>query len=325
MGCRVPYVIYLGLTVAAAAIVAAWRRQRNRAVAVAFGAFGAVSIAAMLVFTTGRGTPFGDFDKAYYAAGKLVRTAPAQLYSCANADGLCFVNVPIVALAFAPLARLSPPTAHAIVAAGSAAAVAIAVWALIALTGAAGWRRFAVVALVLLNGPLFYSLRLGNLTHVVLALLVVTCICLTSDRDAIAGVLLGKAAALARGLPSRIRNAHGCHARHEPDFVDALLLFLLVLLAAYAARAVDLPYTRWWRAWMAVSALLVSAPVALWVPAQPVVGAIVARVALSHYVFGALLLCGGLATAPFARLAQLEQYERVAAGSRRYAASSIAP
>jgi len=78
-------------------------------------------------------------------------------------------------------------------------------------------------------------------------------------------------------------------------------------------------------AWMAVSALLVSAPVALWVPAQPVVGAIVARVALSHYVFGALLLCGGLATAPFARLAQLEQYERVAAGSRRYAASSIAP
>ena len=66
----------------------------------------------MAVVSTGRGTPFGDFDKAYYPAGHLATTPASALYDCAHEDGLCFVNVPIVALAFVPLGRFPLRAAH---------------------------------------------------------------------------------------------------------------------------------------------------------------------------------------------------------------------
>jgi hypothetical protein len=144
--------------------------------------------------STGRGTPFGDFDKAYYRAGELAFAAPQALYDCRNADGLCFVNLPIVALAFVPVAGLSPSNAHALVVIGSAAALALTVMLVVRLARATGAARLAVITFVLLNGPLHYSLRLGNLTHVVLLFLVAAMLALRTGRPVWSGVLLAACA-----------------------------------------------------------------------------------------------------------------------------------
>jgi hypothetical protein len=158
----------------------------------------ATAVAGTLVVSlrsTGRGTPFGDFDKAYYRAGQLALDQPAALYDCQNADGLCFVNLPIVALAFVPVAALSRTAAHAVVVLGSLLTLALIVPLLIRLTRAKSPpAQIAIVTLVLLNGPLHYSLRLGNLTHVVLLLMLAALLALRSGRDAACGVLLGACA-----------------------------------------------------------------------------------------------------------------------------------
>jgi hypothetical protein len=72
---------------------------------------------------------------------------------------------------------------------------------------------------------------------------------------------------------------------------------LLLPLAALASGAMELPPARWWRVSAAIAALLVSLPVMLWVPADRFSGALIARVLLSHYVFGAMLLLGILIAA----------------------------
>src|SRR6476659_8022926 len=137
------------------AAIAAW------VVAVSVGA------AVVAVVSTGRGTPFGDFDKAYYPAGQLATASPSALYDCAHKDGLCFVNVPIVALAFVPLGRLPLRTAHVWMTCIGVASVALTVYLITRLVGIGRWDGYVVATLVLMNGPLFYSLRLANLTHVV--------------------------------------------------------------------------------------------------------------------------------------------------------------
>ena len=65
-----------------------------------------------------------DFDKAYYAAGRKALTAPATLYDAPVVD---FVNVPLVALLFAPFAWLGEPRARLAFALLGALAVILAV------------------------------------------------------------------------------------------------------------------------------------------------------------------------------------------------------
>jgi hypothetical protein len=186
-----PYVPYLFLLLFACAAVWLVRRRGTGFVAKAvFTLFAICAIWFLSLHSSGRGTPFGDFDKAYYPAGRLAISEPARLYECGHPDGLCFVNIPIVALWFMPVAMLSLATAHILVTVVSIASVAALTWGLIVLTGAEGWRRYAVAAAVLLNGPLFYSVRLGNLTHVVLVIVVVAVLLLIRGHDVRAGVLL---------------------------------------------------------------------------------------------------------------------------------------
>jgi hypothetical protein len=131
-----------------------------------------------------------DFRKAYYVAGQLVLEDPCAMY---GADELRFVNLPILALPFAPLAGLPLRPAKGVFTLVGLATV-IASWALLVrITRAGGWRRTAVAALFVLYGPLYYSVRQGNLTHFLLPLLVVALICLERRRDTWLGVLVAVA------------------------------------------------------------------------------------------------------------------------------------
>jgi hypothetical protein len=412
-----PYVPYLLLLVFGCAAVWLVHRRGTDVVAnVIFILFAICAFWFLSVHSSGRGSPFGDFDKAYFPAGRLAITEPARLYDCAHADGLCFVNIPIVALVFAPVARLPLATAHSVVTMMSVAAVAAIAWGLIVLTGATGWRRYAVVAAVLMNGPMFYSIRLGNLTHVVLVLLVAAVVALLSKHDVRAGTLLGVCAlvkpplliwlpyfvlrgrwraasgmavsllivlaasvgwfgldlhrvwfdqfvagsnanavgaynvqsingflvrlttsgtllnwqpvgvgtgfrfaqvtltllvlwaGLLSGLVVRVPRENAGWLREYSVVLCVMLAlspitwthyycFLLIPLAAYVADGIDIPHTPWWTALVATVGVLVSLPVMLWVPSHALYGAVVARILLSHYLFGCCLLLTGLLAA----------------------------
>lgn len=192
-----PYLPYLASVAVAAWLVrqiAVASAARRRWLIVGFVA--ALGIGAYLTgrVSTGRGTPFGDFDKAYYPAGQAAALRPTALYDCGHADGLCFVNMPLVALAYMPLGMLARPAAHRIITAAGIAAVALAIGLLASLSRAKGAGYFAVAAAVLLNGPLYYSLRLANVTHIVLVVLVAALLALRRRRQVLAGALLAACA-----------------------------------------------------------------------------------------------------------------------------------
>jgi Glycosyltransferase family 87 len=424
-----PYVPYFGLVVWGCAAIWLIHHHRDRLSRVIFLAFAMFAVAFLAVKSTGRGTPFGDFDKAYYPAGRDIFSEPSRVYDCAHEDRLCFVNLPLVAMFFAPVAALPLSAAHAVVAAASLASIAVTAWLLVQLVGARGTQRYAVVALILLNGPLYYSVRLANITHIVLLFLVIAVAWMIRGQGGRAGSLLALVAllkppfliwlpyfALRRqwraaaamtltltllavtslmlfGVPLHMAwirhflvgsSAHPIGAYNVQSIagflvrlsisgtlvdwrpVDVGRLFfiaqvaltlavvvaglaagalagqprdrtaqlreysmvlcvmllaspvswthyyslLLLPLAAFASGAMEPPPARWLRFSTAIAALLVSLPVMLWVPADRFAGALIARVLLSHYVFGAVLLLGILIAASIEERYTLGRFAR---------------
>lgn len=162
-----------------------------------------LALTGMLVFMWHVSDPpelFSDYAQAYYPAGRAIMWDISRLYAridgC-DASAVCgFVNIPVVALFFAPLSRMTLSQAETAFAMFSLACIALSYYVLVALTAATGWRRWAIAALFITNGPLFYSFREGNLTHVAFCLLVLALACLSRDEDFWAGTLVACAAVI---------------------------------------------------------------------------------------------------------------------------------
>jgi hypothetical protein len=133
---------------------------------------------------------FSDFRKAYYAAGHKVLTGPPAMYGQGE---LLFVNLPVLALPFAPLASLPLRPAKYVFTLVGVGAVATAWWLLVRLSRADARRGAALMTLFVLHGPLYYSIREGNLTHFLLPLLAGGLWCLERRRDFWVGVLVAVA------------------------------------------------------------------------------------------------------------------------------------
>ncbi len=136
---------------------------------------------------------FSDFFKAYYPAGETVLTGGAKPpWSQEEGGAVTFVNLPILAWLFAPIARLDDaPAGWTFLALGVAAAGAA--WALLARLGQRGSNIAAALLLFifLINGPMVNSLREGNTTHFLLLLLTVALLLWRSGWDYGAGLVLG--------------------------------------------------------------------------------------------------------------------------------------
>ncbi len=129
-----------------------------------------------------------DFKKAYYAAGDTVlHHGSAALWPLI--DDANFVNLPIVAWVFAPLAALGPRGAGLIFMLVGLGAT-IAALMLLSNLGEPKTRRLMAVLFVL-NGPLWYSLILGNTTHVVLLLLIGALLLWKRKQCYAAGLVIG--------------------------------------------------------------------------------------------------------------------------------------
>jgi hypothetical protein len=191
------YAAYLGLLAAAAAANAlvarwGWSPRRRWLVNVPL----ALAVAGFMITSSQPVEWLSDFRKAYYPAGRLWMTDPASMYGLCGPDELAFVNLPGVAVLLTPFALLPIRWARWVFTLLGMAAAGAAGVLLARRSRPAGWGRAAVVALFVANGPLYYSIREGNLTHVVLLLLVVALNCLDAGRDFWLGVVLAAAGLL---------------------------------------------------------------------------------------------------------------------------------
>jgi Glycosyltransferase family 87 len=133
---------------------------------------------------------FSDFFKAYYSAGEAVLADEvASLYR--EGAEVTFVNMPILAYLFAPLARLDDSDAGWIFLTLGVTAALVS-WALLARIGRYSAASAALLAFIfLINGPMVNSLREGNTTHFLLLLLALALLLWRAGWDYSAGLVLG--------------------------------------------------------------------------------------------------------------------------------------
>ena len=169
----------------------------------AFSTFYLIVLFGLLVFMWRVSDPpelFSDFSQAYYPAGQAIVQDVSRLYDripgCEESAICGFVNIPVVAVMFAPFSLLDLERAQMAFALFSLVCIGASLYYLVALTAAMGWRRWAIATLFVANGPLLYSFREGNLTHVVLLLIVLTFVCIERDEEVWVGALVACAAVI---------------------------------------------------------------------------------------------------------------------------------
>ena len=149
---------------------------------------------AAYVFKVSEPWPYFDDFKVYWIAGSAALRGPnavADLYGV-GVDG--FVNMPILAYLFAPIAIL-PQFPAAMIFLLIGIVLTLVAWRL--LSRAADLNDHAKALLLFITaafGPLLYSIREGNTAHMLLVLIVGAMLLLRERRDALAGAALGFAA-----------------------------------------------------------------------------------------------------------------------------------
>ncbi len=189
------FILYFIVFAVAAYLARRWPRgPRGRLAWLAVGVAAAVGAVVVLKATD---TPwYGDYESAYYPGGQMIISAPDDLYK----RDICvfgYVNLPLLALPLAPISALEYGVAvrlFTLIGVVLIAAAARATWRTPGLgrVEAAG----VIIALYVVNGPLWYSVREGNLTHFLLLPLIIALGLLGTRRGWLAGALLGLAAVI---------------------------------------------------------------------------------------------------------------------------------
>lgn len=129
------------------------------------------------------GSDYIDFTKAYYDSGELILANPSALYQGRQPE---FVNIPIVAFLFTPFSLLGKEHAVALLEIATIATIFITCMILLKAAGQNLRTLLLIVWLFAVSGPLFYSIRLGNLTHFLLPLIALS---MLTDKQFLAGVM----------------------------------------------------------------------------------------------------------------------------------------
>ncbi len=129
-----------------------------------------------------------DFFKGYYHSGRKIIGKQDLLY-----DKSCYgyVNFPLFAYVFVPLARLSKELAGVLFfLIGYLSILPLAYW-LVKFSGAKGWARWVILAFLAVSGPLDYSVWLGNITHIIMLAMLILLWWFKQGRQWLTGILLG--------------------------------------------------------------------------------------------------------------------------------------
>ncbi|WP_427912220.1 glycosyltransferase family 87 protein [Ramlibacter sp. MMS24-I3-19] len=139
---------------------------------------------------------FSDFSIAYYPAGLAALQDPQRLEGLLQMGVRGFVNLPAVAWLFAPLA-LVPERIAVVVFTALGVAACVAAWWLLCRVARLEVRERCMLALLFAaNGPLLYSVKEGNTSHMVLFGVVAAFALLKAGRHVAAGALLATCAVI---------------------------------------------------------------------------------------------------------------------------------
>ncbi len=234
------YAIYTLIVAVAGAFNLAARRYRLRAPAWWAGNAMLAALMAALMWSVSEPLNFlSDFEKAYYPAGHLVTGEPDRLYADTGADG--FVNVPIVAWIFVPFSWMGSDAAGSLMTALGVCVIAASFVGLTMLADLRGWQRAALAAIFVVNGPLYNSLREGNLTHFILGLLLAALWCMETRRDGWLGAILAVVAVV---KPPLLLLAVPFLLRRNPRFAAGFgAVIACVAVVSIAAFGIDLHVT----------------------------------------------------------------------------------
>ncbi len=135
---------------------------------------------------------FSDFYKAYFAAAeRLWQQGPTVTWETSGAAATGFVNLPILAYLFVPLALLGEPLAGWTFL-GLGIAATAAAYILLLRFGQFTATSGALLALTIAaSGPLVNSLREGNTTHFILLALVIALLLWGAGKEYAAGLVIG--------------------------------------------------------------------------------------------------------------------------------------
>lgn len=130
-----------------------------------------------------------DFYKGYYFGGHQALLDINQLYPAENCPG--FVNFPLLAYLFAPFGLLPQQEAGRLFfVLNLISIIPLAYW-LVRFGNLTGWKRWFMLILLGMNGPLDYSLWLGNMTQWIMLSLLILLWWYERGREWLTGVLLG--------------------------------------------------------------------------------------------------------------------------------------
>lgn len=132
---------------------------------------------------------WADFGNGYYFAGRNILARPDQLYQGENCGG--YVNFPLLAYVFAPLGRMAKGEAGRIFfLINTVSIMPLAYW-LVKFGNLKSWRRWLALFLLAINGPLDYSIWLGNSTNLIMLSMILALWWFERGKDFGAGILLG--------------------------------------------------------------------------------------------------------------------------------------
>lgn len=157
-----------------------------------YGICGLVMVLFMWNNTIGYGQ---DFTKAYYPAGSLIIQNPFRMYYTYQGEACRgFVNIPILAFLFTPFSLINKSTSLLIFTILGWAIFIANLLFLIRIAQLAELQIKILAGLFIINGPFYYSLKVGNTTHFVLFIFILALYLIQRKRDIWGGVFLAIAA-----------------------------------------------------------------------------------------------------------------------------------
>jgi hypothetical protein len=197
--------------------------------------------AAFLAWVGCRQWRFVDFKCIYFATGHRIFSGLAPTYTPFAAEDRCldaFVNIPILGLEFLPFGVFGRTlSTHLFTAVGLVAT--FLAYRLVRRYAGAGEGQTALIAgLFLINGPLSYSLTIGNYPHVILLLLAAALASLECGSPLVAGTLLALAGA--NKIPLLIFGPFLALRREAKAFAAFCATLALLFVASVSVYGLDL-------------------------------------------------------------------------------------
>jgi hypothetical protein len=187
---------------------------------------------------------FTDFNKAYYPAGHVILQDTSGLYAKSIWGDQGFVNIPIIAVIFTPFSFLSLNQASFLFTALGILSILVSGYLLQNLTQVKGEKVILLIALLVINGPLYYSVLFGNTTHFLLLLLVTALLCLQKKLEIFSGILLAISALIK--IPLLLLVVYFALRKRWQVLIGFTTAILLVVGASLLFFGVDLHFI-WYR------------------------------------------------------------------------------